>query len=207
MSQIKNIIFDLGGVLLDLDVNRCMERLEGIGLHGVRQWMTGTNEKGFFKEYECGMLTTGQFRSRICEEAGRELPDAEIDQIWNSMLKDIPGYKFELLLKLQKNYKLYLLSNTNDLHWEYCADKFTYKGMSMLDCFTRVFLSFQMRLAKPDAEIYRTVLKEAGIKAEETLFVDDSKDNCQAASLLGVRVFHYAPEDNLEIQLQNFISE
>lgn len=207
MSQIKNIIFDLGGVLLDLDVNRCMERLEGIGLHGVRQWMTGTNEKGFFKEYECGMLTTVQFRNRIREEVGRELPDAEIDQIWNSMLKDIPDYKFELLLKLQKNYKLYLLSNTNDLHWEYCTDKFAYKGMSMLDCFTRVFLSFQMRLAKPDAEIFQTVLKEAGVKAEETLFVDDSKDNCQAASLLGIKVFHYVPGDNLEIQLQNFISK
>lgn len=207
MSQIKNIIFDLGGVLLDLDVNRCMERLEGIGLHGVRQWMTGTNEKGFFKEYECGMLNTVQFRNVIREEAGRELPDAEIDQIWNSMLKDIPDYKFELLLKLQKNYKLYLLSNTNDLHWEYCADKFAYKGMLMLDCFTRVFLSFQMHLVKPDAEIFQTVLKEAGIKAEETLFVDDSKDNCQAASLLGIKVFHYVPGDNLEIQLQNFISK
>ena len=130
-----------------------------------------------------------------------------IDQIWNAMLKDIPDYKFELLLKLQENYKLYLLSNTNDLHWEHCADKFVYKGMQMLGCFTRVFLSYQMHLAKPDAEIFRTVLKEAGIKAEETLFVDDSKDNCQAASLLGIKVFHYVPGDNLEIQLQNFISK
>lgn len=207
MNRIKNIIFDLGGVLLDLDVNRCMERFEEVGLHEVRQWMTGTNEKGFFKEYECGTLTTDQFRDRICKEVGRELPGEEIDQIWNAMLKDIPDYKFELLLKLQENYKLYLLSNTNDLHWEHCADKFVYKGMQMLGCFTRVFLSYQMHLAKPDAEIFRTVLKEAGIKAEETLFVDDSKDNYQAASLLGIKVFHYVPGDNLEIQLQNFISK
>lgn len=61
MNRIKNIIFDLGGVLLDLDVHRCLERLENIGLHEVRQWMTGTNEKGLFKEYECGTLTTEQF--------------------------------------------------------------------------------------------------------------------------------------------------
>lgn len=67
MSRIKSIIFDLGGVLLDLDVHRCLERLEEIGLHEVRQWMTGTNEKGFFKEYECGILTTEQFRDRIRE--------------------------------------------------------------------------------------------------------------------------------------------
>ena len=124
MNRIKNIIFDLGGVLLDLDVHRCLERLEGIGLHEVRQWMTGTNEKGFFKEYECGTLTTEQFRDRIREEVGRELPDEEIDRIWNSMLKEIPDYKFELLLKLKENYNLYLLSNTNDLHWKECAGKF-----------------------------------------------------------------------------------
>ncbi len=74
MNRIKNIIFDLGGVLLDLDVNRCMDRLEEVGLREVRQWMTGTNEKGFFKEYECGTLTTDQFRDRICKEVGRELP-------------------------------------------------------------------------------------------------------------------------------------
>ena len=109
MNRIKNIIFDLGGVLLDLDVHRCLERLEEIGLHEVRQWMTGTNEKGFFKEYECGTLTTEQFRDRIREEVGRELPDEEIDRIWNSMLKEIPDYKFELLLKLKENYNLYYL--------------------------------------------------------------------------------------------------
>ena len=96
MNRIKNIIFDLGGVLLDLDIHRCLERLENIGLHEVRQWMTGTNEKGFFKEYECGTLTTEQFRDRICEEVGRELPDEEIDRIWNSMLKEIPDYKIRM---------------------------------------------------------------------------------------------------------------
>lgn len=205
MNQIKNIIFDLGGVLLDLDVHRCLERLEGIGLHEVRQWMTGTNEKGFFKEYECGTLTTEQFRDRIREEVGRELPDEEIDRIWNSMLKEIPDYKFELLLKLKENYNLYLLSNTNDLHWKECAGKFIYKGMPMLDCFTQVFLSYRMHLAKPDVEIFQTVLKEAGLKADEVLFIDDSEENCQAAAKLGIGVCHYVPGDNLEVQLQKFI--
>ena len=176
MSRIKSIIFDLGGVLLDLDVHRCLERLEEIGLHEVRQWMTGTNEKGFFKEYECGILTTEQFRDRIREEVGRELSDEEIDRIWNSMLKEIPDYKFELLLKLKENYNLYLLSNTNDLHWKECAGKFTYKGMPMLDCFTQVFLSYR-----------------------------DSEENCQAAAKLGIGVCHYVPGDNLEVQLQKFI--
>ena len=139
MNRIKNIIFDLGGVLLDLDVHRCLERLEGIGLHEVRQWMTGTNEKGFFKEYECGTLTTEQFRDRIREEVGRELPDEEIDRIWNSMLKEIPDYKFELLLKLKENYNLYLLSNTNDLHWKECAGSLFIKVCRCLIALRRYF--------------------------------------------------------------------
>ena len=191
MNRIKNIIFDLGGVLLDLDVHRCLECLEGIGLHEVRQWMTGTNEKGFFKEYECGTLTTEQFRDRIREEVGRELLDEEIDRIWNSMLKEIPDYKFELLLKLKERKE--------------CAGKFTYKGMPMLDCFTQVFLSYRMHLAKPDVEIFQTVLKEAGLKTDEVLFIDDSEENCQAAAKLGIGVCHYVPGDNLEVQLQKFI--
>lgn len=205
MNRIKNIIFDLGSVLLDLDVRRCLECLEGIGLHEVRQWMTGTNEKGFFKEYECGALTTEQFRNQIREEVGRELPDEEIDRIWNSMLMGIPDCKFELLLKLKESYNLFLLSNTNELHWKECTNKFIYKGMHMLDCFTQVFLSFRMHLAKPDKEIFQTVLKEAGLKTDEILFIDDSEENCRAAAKLGIGVCHYVPGDNLEVQLQKFI--
>ena len=127
MRYLKNIIFDLGGVLLDLDINRCMTEFEKVGLHDIRRWMTGTNELGFLKEYERGDLTTPQFREKIREEAGRALSDKETDRVWNSMLKEIPEYKLELLLTLRKKYRLYLLSNTNDLHWEHCADKFVYK--------------------------------------------------------------------------------
>lgn len=106
---------------------------------------------------------------------------------------------------IELTYNLYLLSNTNDLHWKECAGKFTYKGMPMLDCFTQVFLSYRMHLAKPDVEIFQTVLKEAGLKTDEVLFIDDSEENCQAAAKLGIGVCHYVPGDNLEVQLQKFI--
>lgn len=205
MSRFKNIIFDLGGVLLDLDVAGCMEELERIGLHKVREWMTGTNETGFFMDYEAGMLTTAQFREYIGRWTDRSLPDAEIDRIWNRMLKDIPAYKLDLLWKLRKDYNLYLLSNTNELHWQVCTGKFACKGRQVQDYFTRIFLSFQMHLVKPDTEIFREVLKEAGLMAEETLFVDDSEVNCQAAASLGINVFHYIPGDDLAVQLQEII--
>ena len=175
MRQFKNIIFDLGGVLLDLDINRCMTEFEKVGLHDIRRWMTGTNELGFLKEYECGGLTTLQFREKIREEAGRALS------------------------------RLYLLSNTNDLHWNVCIPKFEYRGLRVGDFFTHVFLSYQMHQAKPDIVIFQTVLKEAKLLPEETLFIDDSLENCRAAASLGINVFHYVPGDDLEMQLLNFI--
>ena len=205
MRYLKNIIFDLGGVLLDLDINRCMTEFEKVGLHDIRRWMTGTNELGFLKEYERGDLTTPQFREKIREEAGRALSDKETDRVWNSMLKEIPEYKLELLLTLRKKYRLYLLSNTNDLHWNVCIPKFEYRGLRVGDFFTHVFLSYQMHQAKPDIVIFQTVLKEAKLLPEETLFIDDSLGNCRAAASLGINVFHYVPGDDLEMQLLNFI--
>lgn len=205
MSQLRNIIFDLGGVLLDLDVAGCMDKLEQIGLHEVRKWMTGTNESGFFKDYEAGLLTTVQFRNRIREWTGCSLPDVEIDGSWNSMLKDIPAYKLELLWSLKKKYNLYLLSNTNELHWQKCTGKFACKGRQVQDYFVRIFLSFQMHQVKPDVEIFQEVLEEAGLIAEETLFIDDSMSNCLAAASLGIKVLHYVPGDELDVQLQKII--
>ena len=205
MNRLKNIIFDLGGVLLDLDVPGCMEELERIGLHEVWKWMTGTNESGFFKDYEAGILTTVQFREHIRQWTGCSLPDADIDRIWNRMLKDVPAYKLDLLWSLRKDYNLYLLSNTNELHWQVCTGKFSYRDRQVQDYFARIFLSFQMHLVKPDTEIFREVLNEAGLMAEETLFVDDSIANCQAAASLGINVLHYIPGNDLAVQLQKII--
>lgn len=205
MSQVKNIIFDLGGVLLNLDVPHCLEELERIGLHDVRQWMTGTNEAGFFKDYEAGLLSTVQFRECIRQWSSCSLPDEEIDRIWNGMLKDIPVQKLELLWNLKKKYNLYLLSNTNELHWQVCADKFAYKGRQVQDYFVRVFLSFRMHQVKPDTKIFQTVLKEAGLTAQESLFIDDSEANCLAAASLGIHTLHYIPGDDLSVQLQKII--
>lgn len=205
MNRLKNIIFDLGGVLLDLDVPGCMEELERIGLHEVWKWMTGTNESGFFKDYEAGILTTVQFREHIRQWTGCSLPDADIDRIWNRMLKDVPAYKLDLLWSLRKDYNLYLLSNTNELHWQVCTGKFAYRDRQVQDYFARILLSFQMHLVKPDTEIFREVLNEAGLMAEETLFVDDSIANCQAAASLGINVLHYIPGNDLAVQLQKII--
>ena len=191
-KSIKNIIFDFGGVLMDLDVEGCLSGFEQAGAKNIRQYITGTNELGFFKDYECGTISTQQFRNCIRQYIDRPLSDDEIDRIWNSELKSIPQEKYKLIEELGHTYRLFILSNTNELHWNYAMHyAFNYNGKDMKKCFERMFLSFEMHLAKPAPEIFRKVLEEADLVAEETLFIDDSEVNCASAASAGLHVSHY----------------
>lgn len=191
-KNIKNIIFDFGGVLIDLDVEGCLSAFEQAGAKDIRQYVTGTNELGFFKDYECGAISTPQFRENIRHYIGSELSDAEIDRIWNSELKSIPQEKFKLIEELSHKYRLFILSNTNELHWNHAMSyAFDCDGKDMTKYFERMFVSYDMHLAKPDPQIFKQVLKEAGLVGEETLFIDDSKVNCAAAVSAGLHSAHY----------------
>lgn len=190
--QIRNIIFDWGGVLIDLDTEGCIRAFEQLGAD-VKKLLTGTNELGVFSAYESGALDTAGFHQEIRRIIGREVSDEEIDKAWNTQLKSIPSEKLDILLGLKQNYNLYLLSNTNELHWFYGAKAFNYRGYRVEDYFKQIFLSFRMHLAKPNPQIFAAALQEAGLKADETLFIDDSLVNCKAASSVGLHTFHYIP--------------
>ena len=194
--QIRNIIFDWGGVLIDLDTEGCIEAFRRLGAD-VKALLTGTNELGIFSAYESGALDTAGFRQEIRRIIGKEVSDEEIDKAWNTQLKSIPSEKLELLLSLKPRYNLYLLSNTNELHWLCGAKAFDYKGHKVEDYFKQIFLSYRMHLAKPNPQIFVTALREAGLKAGETLFIDDAPANCRAASSVGLHVCHYVPSDDL----------
>lgn len=197
--EIKNIIFDFGGVLMDLDIEGCLYRFEQAGVREIRQYVTGTNELGFFKDYECGTISTPQFRDCIRQYVDNPLSDEEIDCIWNSELKSIPQEKYKLIEELSRTYRLFILSNTNELHWNHAVNHaFRYNGKDMTKCFERMYLSFKMHLAKPDPEIFRRVLEDANLVAGETLFIDDSEANCAAAASVGLHTAHYKLGTNLK---------
>ena len=102
----------------------------------------------------------------------------------------IPACKLDLLLKLRKDYVVYLLSNTNEIHWQWsCKHAFSYRSFHVEDYFEQIFLSYEMKMAKPDANIFREVLKETGIAPQETLFIDDSEANCETAKTLGISTY------------------
>lgn len=198
-TTIRNLIFDLGGVLYDLDVEGCLQAFEQAGLTEVRQLITGTNEAGIFQAYETGEISTPRFREEARKLIGNpQLTDEEIDRMWSRMLVYLPQEKLNLLSELGKQYNIYLLSNTNELHWEYVVQQaFTVRGYQVSDFFRQVFLSFRMKLAKPNPAIFLTALESAGLQAEETLFIDDSPVNCQAAESVGIQAIHYTPGEDL----------
>lgn len=198
-KNIKNIVFDLGGVLVDLDFKSAINGLQKAGFANVKEQLQAFDREGIFQKFEIGEMTADEFRTAIRENSTVTLTDDEVDALWNLMLLEIPREKLELILDLRGKYMVYLLSNTNSIHWDYvCQNAFNYRGFRVNDYFEETFLSFEMHLAKPDKAIFEKMLEDANLIAEETLFIDDSEANCKAAAELGIHTHHYHIGDDLK---------
>jgi len=181
LSSIKNIIFDFGGVLIDLDRERCIQNFKALGIN-IENIVSTTHSKGVFMELEKGDITPEQFRNELRNMTSQSVTDEQIDDAWISILQTVPQYKLDLLLKLRKKYRTYLLSNTNSIHFEYSKKHvFEKDGRSLRDYFDHCFLSYEIGMIKPDDEIFEYVLNEAQIFARETIFIDDSVLNVDGA--------------------------
>ena len=197
-KQIKNIVFDLGGVLVDLDFKAAINGLRQAGFANVKEQLMAFDQGGIFQKFELGEMTADEFRTAIRENSTVTLTDEEIDALWNAMLLEIPREKLELILDLRGKYMVYLLSNTNSIHWDYvCKNAFNYRGFRVNDYFEETFLSYEMHLAKPNKAIFEKVLHDANLLPEETLFIDDSEANCKAAEEVGIHAHHYHIGDDL----------
>ena len=197
-KNIKNIVFDLGGVLIDLDLKSAINGLQKAGFTNVKEQLQAFDREGIFQKFELGEISADEFRASIRENSNVSLTDEEVDSLWNLMLLEIPREKLELILDLRSKYMVYLLSNTNSIHWDYvCKNAFNYRGFRMDDYFEETFLSYEMHLAKPDKAIFETMLNDANLLPEETLFIDDLEANCKAAEEVGIHAHHYHIGDDL----------
>ena len=197
-KNIKNIVFDLGGVLVDLDFKAAINGLQEAGFANVKEQLMAFDRGGIFQKFEVGEITADEFRTAIRENSIVTLTDEEVDNLWNAMLLEIPREKLELILHLRGKYMVYLLSNTNSIHWDYvCKNAFNYRGFRVNDYFEETFLSYEMHLAKPNKAIFEKVLHDANLLPEETLFIDDSEANCKAAEEVGIHAHHYHIGDDL----------
>ena len=198
MEGIKNLIIDFGGVIINLTRNRCIEAFESLGVKDIREQIVNNYQhKDLFMQVEIGSITSVGFRDGIRRLSGQALTDEQIDAAWIAMLDDVPDYKLNLLLDLRKHYNTMLLSNTNEIHWEWSERTcFSYKGHHVSDFFNRIYLSYKLHMLKPNADIFEYVLQDAGIKPEETLFIDDATPNCRTAESLGLHTYTPEPRED-----------
>lgn len=201
-NNISTLIFDLGGVIVDLDLAKCIQNFKELGLENIEQYLSNFGQKDFFMQFEKGQIGIPAFRNEIRKLAGTELSDAQIDKAWCSFLTQIPVEKLHLLSELKKKYRLLLLSNTNPLHIETAvAAEFSKTGKTMQDFFDKCYLSYEMGMVKPDVEIFEALLADAQVKAEECLFLDDGKKNIDTAAALGIQTYWVKPNENLNFLL------
>lgn len=193
--MIRNLLFDLGGVIFDLRKSACVEAFRELGLKDTSEFFGEYSQKGPFMEIEQGKISPAQFHDRVRSIIGNpDLTDREIDSSFMKFLVGIPLERLRHLQALRQNYSVYMLSNTNPIMWnDKIASEFKKDGLEVSEYFDGIVTSFEAKALKPDPEIFRYTVSRLGINPEETLFLDDSLENIKAAAALGFHGLHIKP--------------
>ncbi len=186
---IRNIAFDLGGVVIALSYEQAVKRFEEIGLSDARKHLDAFCQKGIFGDLEKGVITPEEFRAEISKLVGRELSHDECKYAWHGYVEAVPQRNLQMLLRLRElGYKVCLLSNTNPYMMQWAmSNEFDGNGHSIEYYFDHLYLSYQCKQMKPSPEIFRMMLEGQQSSAEETLFIDDGLKNIEAAKALGIQ--------------------
>ena len=191
----KTMLFDFGGVLVDLDQERCISAFERIGFQ-LRPYIGLYAQSGILSRIECGEATVAEFCDEVRRQAGTDLSDEDIISAWEAFLVDVPEERLEMLLKIKQHYHVSLLSNTNEVHWAMGRNRFfLYKDLCVNDFFEHIFLSCEMHCEKPEPEIFHRVIQTIGCAADDIIFFDDSEQNCEAARACGMQA-RLAPKNS-----------
>lgn len=206
MADIKNILFDLGNVLLPISYDRCFHSFQQFTKEKIDwAWFSGVSPR-IFEEQEVGNVPDKVFFDLLRAEGTFEATDQQLKEAWNSLLLEIPQERYELLHRLATRYRLYLLSNTNDLHKNSFEEHVIRQtGKPLQSFFIDTYYSHEIKLRKPNAECYHYVLNHSGLVAEETLFIDDNEQNATSAALLGIHTLHLQRFDSLLPMLEEIL--
>jgi putative hydrolase of the HAD superfamily len=199
LDSIENIVFDLGGVIMDLDPARTTAAFD-ILLSGIYAPVYEILSKtGLLTDLQKGAVTPSYFRDQIRSISKIKLSDSEIDDAWNTMLVDIPAVRLQLLDRLAADFNLFLLSNTNQIHYDYFNQLALRNrpGKDISSYFKKTYYSHEIGMQKPDREIYEYIIKDLGIQPDKTLFIDDSKENVDSAALAGLQTLHKPAENEI----------
>lgn len=197
MNTIKNVIFDLGGVIVDLEVEPALKAFAELGFQSllsspeVRSEMHEINHR-----MDRGEIDTDTFLSILRQHCQSGVTDEELVTAFNRVIV-LPRHRLQRLTALRKHCRVYLLSNLSDLHWRETRRQATAHGIDIDSCFDEVFLSYRLKMAKPDPNIYRHLIDATGIDPKETLYIDDLTENIRAGSEAGLQA-HQIPCNGLD---------
>ncbi len=200
MGQIKNIIFDLGGVIINLDIPKTISEFNKLSNQPFESIYNQLQQTPVFDSFDKGQITEKDFFVELKKALRNDVTDEELLFAWNAMLLDFPKHRLELLSKLKPNYRLFLLSNTNESHvLEFEKTLFASHGYQNLEpFFEKVYYSCRMNQRKPNADIFESVLNENNLIAEQTLFIDDSPQHVEGALTLGVKAMLLEKNNEVE---------
>lgn len=195
LTGIKNIIFDLGGVVINLNFQKTLDAFWKISKSQQFIAFTQRQQASLFDDYETGKITDAAFRDGLRQHYDIEGTDEEIDEAWNALLLDIPAERIDLLRELGNKYRLYLLSNTNAIHLQrfnqIVEESFTIPSLDSL--FEKTYYSHLIGQRKPDAVVFEQILAQNNLNRSETLFVDDSIQHIESATIVGIKTLWLAP--------------
>jgi putative hydrolase of the HAD superfamily len=195
MQNTENLIFDLGGVILTLDMPRAERHFTNLGVKDYNALFRSGNVSSFFKEYEVGGITDAEFLEALRNLSGLPLTDKQLISAWNAMLGHFPEERIALLNRLKNKYRLFLFSNTNALHLitfrKIYADAFN--GKVFDDHFEKAYYSHLLQMRKPDRESYERIISENKLDPSKTVFIDDSVLNIEGAEAAGLKGIHIRP--------------
>jgi glucose-1-phosphatase len=194
MQEIKNIIFDLGGVLLDIDFEQSQKAFRRLGIKGFGEMVSPFHGNHLFQQLEMGMETP-LFYQQFRALTGSELSNEKIEQAWCALLLGFRTVSVERLNVIKSKYKIYLLSNTNEIHLQHIHQMFRrqFKGQELDDCFDAAYYSHRIQLRKPDTKAWQYVIEQHNLQVGETLFIDDGTANIEAARSLGLQTIQLLP--------------
>ena len=200
MSEIKNIIFDYGNVIFRIDFRRAQQSFVDLGIKNVEEFFSHSGHHPIFNEFEKGLISPAEFRDGIRKLANHpSLSDVEIDSAWNSLLIGVPAGNHEVLLAAKSKYRTFLLSNNNQIHYEWIMDYLNREhGLASNEVFfEKDYYSHLMGMRKPDANIFEYVIEKHDLNVSETLFIDDSPQHLRTGASLGLNTHLLTAEQSL----------
>lgn len=202
-TNIKAIIFDMGGVLVDLDIEDCKRAFkEYLGYEKIDELIDPCHQKGIYGDLEEGKITGDEFRKLVLAESRPGSVAEDVDRAMWHILTGIEPYKAQLLKKLSQSYDLYLLSNNNEVCLPRSRAMFDEAGIPLETLFRKSFFSFEMKALKPSEAFYKAVVAQIGLPAEQMFFIDDSQKNVDGAIAAGLPAVYYQPGTDLEALIE-----